>query len=112
MCLSARTRVPTVAPVARRVGPSTCVDTGVGFRAMLAVDRIGSPPSLLAALMHVASLHNPDMQSNTCGVERARVSVAHPPIGIRPAVGFKGGGTGKSRWSTISSSDSGSGFEK
>jgi len=42
----------------------------------------------------------------------ARVSVAHPPIGISPAVGSNGGGTGKTRWSTISSSDSGTGFEK
>jgi hypothetical protein len=50
---------------------STCVDT-VLVSAMLAVDRIGPPPSLLAALMHVASLHNPDMQSNVVwGRERA-----------------------------------------
>jgi len=54
----------------------------------------------------------PTCSRTSCGVESARVSVAHPPIGISPAVGFKGGGTAKSRWSTISSSDSGSGFEK
>ena len=47
--------------------------------AMLAVDRIGLPPSLLAALKHVASLHNPDFYEK----ERNRFWTGNTPRIIR-----------------------------
>ncbi len=47
--------------------------------AMLGVDRIGLPPSLLAALKHVASLHNPDFYEK----ERNRFWTGNTPRFIR-----------------------------
>lgn len=47
--------------------------------AMLAVDRIGLPPFLLAALKHVASLHNPDFYEK----ERNRFWTGNTPRLIR-----------------------------
>ena len=47
--------------------------------AMLVVDRIGLPPSLLAALKHVASLHNPDFYEK----ERNRFWTGNTPRFIR-----------------------------
>ncbi len=47
--------------------------------AMLAVDRIGLPPSFLAALKHVASLHNPDFYEK----ERNRFWTGNTPRLIR-----------------------------
>jgi superfamily II DNA or RNA helicase len=46
---------------------------------MLAVDRIGLPPSFLAALKHVASLHNPDFYEK----ERNRFWTGNTPRLIR-----------------------------
>jgi superfamily II DNA or RNA helicase len=47
--------------------------------AMLAIDRIGVPPALVAALKHLASLHNPDFYKN----ERLRYSTWNTPRFIR-----------------------------
>jgi superfamily II DNA or RNA helicase len=47
--------------------------------AMLAVDRIGVPPPLVAALKHLASLHNPDFYEK----ERLRFSTWNTPRFIR-----------------------------
>jgi superfamily II DNA or RNA helicase len=47
--------------------------------AMLALDRIGLPPALLAALKHVASLHNPDFYDK----ERNRLWTGNTPRFIR-----------------------------
>ncbi len=47
--------------------------------AMLAIDRIGLPPSLLAALKHAASLHNPDFYEK----ERNRFWTGKTPRFIR-----------------------------
>ena len=46
---------------------------------MLAVDRIGVPPALLAALKHAASLHNPDFYEK----ERNRFWTGNTPRFIR-----------------------------
>jgi superfamily II DNA or RNA helicase len=48
-------------------------------RAMLEIDRIGVPPSLLAALKHLASLHNPDYYEK----ERLRFSTWNTPRFLR-----------------------------
>ena len=47
--------------------------------AMLAIDRIGLPPALLAALKHLASLHNPEFYEK----ERLRFSTWNTPRFIR-----------------------------
>ena len=47
--------------------------------AMLAVDRIGMPPAMLAALKHLASLHNPDFYEK----EKLRFSTWNTPRFIR-----------------------------
>jgi len=47
--------------------------------AMLAVDRIGMPPAMLAALKHLASLHNPEFYEK----ERLRFSTWNTPRFIR-----------------------------
>ena len=47
--------------------------------AMLSVDRIGIPPALLAALKHLASLHNPEFHEK----ERLRFSTWNTPRFIR-----------------------------
>ena len=46
---------------------------------MLAIDRIGVPPALLAALKHVASLHNPEFYEK----EKLRFSTWNTPRFIR-----------------------------
>lgn len=48
-------------------------------RAMLEIDRIGVPPALLAALKHLASLHNPDFYEK----ERLRFSTWNTPRFLR-----------------------------
>ncbi|MGH9096954.1 MAG: TOTE conflict system archaeo-eukaryotic primase domain-containing protein, partial [Acidimicrobiales bacterium] len=48
-------------------------------RAMLEIDRIGVPPALLAALKHLASLHNPDYYEK----ERLRFSTWNTPRFLR-----------------------------
>ena len=48
-------------------------------RAMLEVDRIGVPPALLAALKHLASLHNPEYYEK----ERLRFSTWNTPRFLR-----------------------------
>jgi superfamily II DNA or RNA helicase len=47
--------------------------------AMLAIDRIGMPPAMLAALKHLASLHNPEFYEK----ERLRFSTWNTPRMIR-----------------------------
>jgi superfamily II DNA or RNA helicase len=47
--------------------------------AMLAIDRIGVPPALLAALKHLASLHNPEFHEK----EKLRFSTWNTPRFIR-----------------------------
>ena len=47
--------------------------------AMLSIDRIGMPPALLAALKHLASLHNPDYYEK----ERLRLSTWKTPRFLR-----------------------------
>ena len=47
--------------------------------AMLAIDRIGVPPSLIAALKHLASLHNPEYHEK----ERLRFSTWNTPRFLR-----------------------------
>ena len=46
---------------------------------MLEIDRIGVPPALLAALKHLASLHNPDYYEK----ERLRFSTWNTPRFLR-----------------------------
>ena len=46
---------------------------------MLAIDRIGVPPTILAALKHLASLHNPEFYEK----EKLRFSTWNTPRFIR-----------------------------
>jgi hypothetical protein len=52
------------------VGPKPPPKIHARSEAMLAVDRIGMPPAMLAALKHLASLHNPEFYEK----ERLRFS--------------------------------------
>lgn len=67
-------RAPHGQPV--RKPPETI---GAETGAMLSIDRIGMPPALLAALKHVASLHNPDYYEK----ERLRLSTWKTPRFLR-----------------------------
>ncbi len=67
-------RAPHGQPV--RKPPETI---GAETGAMLSIDRIGMPPALLAALKHVASLHNPDYDEK----ERLRLSTWKTPRFLR-----------------------------
>lgn len=57
--------------------PPATIDAEAG--AMLAIDRIGMPAALLAALKHLASLHNPDYYEK----ERLRLSTWKTPRFLR-----------------------------
>lgn len=57
--------------------PPTAINARAG--AMLEIDRIGVPPALVAALKHVASLHNPEFYKK----ERMRFSTWNTPRFIR-----------------------------
>ena len=60
-------------------GPKPPAQIGARMGAMLAIDRIGVPPALLAALKHTASLHNPEFYEK----ERMRFSTWDTPRFIR-----------------------------
>lgn len=62
---------------APRLKPPTRITARAGT--MLAIDRIGVPPDLVAALKHAASLHNPDFYKK----ERLRFSTWNTPRFIR-----------------------------
>jgi hypothetical protein len=72
---------------------------------MLVVDRIGLPPSLLAALKHVASLHNPDFYEKERNRLLAATLFAHEPaaFGEHDSAGlYDHGGPLAASMSTIS----------
>ncbi len=60
-------------------GPKPPAQILARVEAMLAIDRIGVPPSILAALKHLASLHNPEFYEK----ERLRFSTWNTPRFIR-----------------------------
>jgi superfamily II DNA or RNA helicase len=60
-------------------GPKPPAKIAARSGAMLAVDRIGMPPAMLAALKHLASLHNPEFYEK----ERLRFSTWNTPRFIR-----------------------------
>lgn len=60
-------------------GPKPPARIAAQSGAMLAIDRIGMPPALLAALKHLASLHNPEFYEK----ERLRFSTWDTPRFIR-----------------------------
>jgi superfamily II DNA or RNA helicase len=60
-------------------GPKPPATITAKAMAMLAIDRIGMPPAMLAALKHLASLHNPDFYEK----ERLRFSTWNTPRFIR-----------------------------
>ena len=68
-------RSPTNAPA----GPTPPAKLAGRADAMLAIDRIGMPPAMLAALKHLASLHNPEFYEK----ERLRLSTWNTPRFIR-----------------------------
>ena len=59
-------------------GPAPPVVTAT-LEAMLAVDRIGLPPALVASLKHLASLHNPELHQR----EQLRLSTWNTPRMVR-----------------------------
>ena len=67
-------------PTNGSAGPKPPPKIYAGSEAMLAVDRIGMPPAMLAALKHLASLHNPEFYEK----ERLRFSTWNTPRFIRP----------------------------
>lgn len=66
-------------PPSPAAGPKPPPTIGARAGAMLAIDRIGMPPALLAALKHLASLHNPEFYEK----ERLRFSTWNTPRFIR-----------------------------
>lgn len=66
-------------PTNGSVGPKPPPKINARSEAMLAVDRIGMPPAMLAALKHLASLHNPEFYEK----ERLRFSTWNTPRFIR-----------------------------
>jgi superfamily II DNA or RNA helicase len=66
-------------PVGSAGSPSPPASIRASASAMLAVNRIGVPPALLAALKHAASLHNPDFYEK----ERNRFWTGNTPRFIR-----------------------------
>jgi superfamily II DNA or RNA helicase len=63
----------------RAEGPKPPAVIAATAEAMLAIDRIGVPPALLAALKHLASLHNPEFYEK----EKLRFSTWNTPRFIR-----------------------------
>jgi superfamily II DNA or RNA helicase len=70
---------PTYRPPRSRVAPKPPPTIAAEAGTMLAIDRIGLPPALLAALKHLASLHNPAYYQK----ERLRLSTWKTPRLIR-----------------------------
>ena len=66
-------------PTNGSVGPKPPAKIKARSEAMLVVDRIGMPPAMLAALKHLASLHNPEFYEK----ERLRFSTWNTPQFIR-----------------------------
>jgi superfamily II DNA or RNA helicase len=66
-------------PTNGSAGPKPPPKITARSEAMLAVDRIGMPPAMLAALKHLASLHNPEFYEK----ERLRFSTWNTPRFIR-----------------------------
>ena len=66
-------------PRADTGGPKPPAEIRATAGAMLAIDRIGVPPALLAALKHLASLHNPEFYEK----EKLRFSTWNTPRFIR-----------------------------
>ena len=66
-------------PVDGSAGAKAPARIGARAQAMLAIDRIGMPPSMLAALKHLASLHNPEFYQK----EKLRFSTWNTPRFIR-----------------------------
>ena len=66
-------------PVDGSAGAKAPARIGARAQAMLAIDRIGMPPSMLAALKHLASLHNPEFYQK----EKLRFSTWNAPRFIR-----------------------------
>ncbi len=63
----------------RRPGPSPPRVVRATLGAMLAVDRIGLPPALVASLKHLASVHNPEFHQR----EQLRLSTWNTPRMVR-----------------------------
>jgi len=66
-------------PPSSSAGPTPPAEIVAWAGAMLGIDRIGMPPALLAALKHLASLHNPEFYEK----ERLRFSTWNTPRFIR-----------------------------
>ena len=66
-------------PPPTAVGPPPPPSISAVAGAMLGIDRIGVPPALLAALKHLASLHNPDFYEK----EKQRFSTWNTPRFVR-----------------------------
>lgn len=64
---------------AKRPGPTPPPVVAATLDAMLAVDRIGLPPALLASLKHLASVHNPEFHQR----EQLRLSTWNTPRMVR-----------------------------
>jgi hypothetical protein len=64
---------------AAALGPKPPAEIHARSEAMLAIDRIGVPPAILAALKHLASLHNPEFYEK----ERLRFSTWNTPRLVR-----------------------------
>ncbi len=63
----------------RRPGPPPPPVVKATLQAMLAIDRIGLPPALVASLKHLASVHNPDFHQR----EQLRLSTWNTPRMVR-----------------------------
>jgi superfamily II DNA or RNA helicase len=70
---------PTYRPPRGREIPKAPTTIAADAGPMLSIDRIGLPPALLAALKHLASLHNPDYYEK----ERLRLSTWKTPRFLR-----------------------------
>lgn len=70
---------PTYRPPRGREAPKAPATILADAGPMLSIDRIGLPPALLAALKHLASLHNPDYYEK----ERLRLSTWKTPRFLR-----------------------------
>ena len=63
----------------RRPGPPAPPVVTATLEAMLAIDRIGLPPALVASLKHLALLHNPEFHQR----EQLRLSTWNTPRMVR-----------------------------
>ena len=63
----------------RRPGPPPPPVVRATLQAMLAIDRIGLPPALVASLKHLASVHNPEFHQR----EQLRLSTWNTPRMVR-----------------------------